>query len=249
MWCLRPPHKSGTSWDSTNNLQIWGPASASHAQIVWNVNDGKYVELFGKPFVLGQFGTISQIRKSISASNEGSMDGDSISGPESGAICRSQKGLETGQRMPLRKNLYHMAWISKSSDSADGTGLLLIQSTNQWSSDFSFEYYSKSKMSNRRREPWNWQVGSQSLRKMPPEVRRQKKTCVRMTITSDRKDITVLAFLSLYLVCPSPPKSLYLVSEEGKKISSSVIRRSVSLRSRMTWQCGRAKHLSLSDWV
>ena len=69
------------------------------------MNDGKYVELFGKPFVLDKFGTISQIRKSISASNEGSMDGDSISG----AIRRSQKGLETGQRMPLRKNLYHMA--------------------------------------------------------------------------------------------------------------------------------------------
>ena len=63
------------------------------------MNDGKYVELFGKPFVLGQFGTISQIRKSISASNEGLMDGDSISG----AIRRSQKGLERGQRLPFKK--------------------------------------------------------------------------------------------------------------------------------------------------
>ena len=63
------------------------------------MNDGKYVELFGKPFVLGQFGTISQIRKSISTSNEGLMDGDSISG----AIRRSQKGLERGQRLPFKK--------------------------------------------------------------------------------------------------------------------------------------------------
>ena len=63
------------------------------------MNDGKYVEFFGKHFVLGQFGTISQIQKSISASNEGSMDGDSISG----AIRRSQKGLETGQRLPFKK--------------------------------------------------------------------------------------------------------------------------------------------------
>ena len=63
------------------------------------MNDGKYVELFGKHFVLGQFGTILQIRKSISASNEGSMDGDSISG----AIRRSQKGLERGQRLPFKK--------------------------------------------------------------------------------------------------------------------------------------------------
>ena len=62
------------------------------------MNDGKYVELFGKPFVLGQFGTISQIRKSP-PSNEGLMDGDSISG----AIRRSKKGLETGQQLPFKK--------------------------------------------------------------------------------------------------------------------------------------------------
>ena len=173
--------------------------------------------------------------------------------PFQGPSVEAKKGWEQDSGCLLRKNLYHLAWISKPSDSADGTGLLLLQSTNQWSSDFSFEYYSKSKMSNKRREPWNWQVGSQSLRKMPPEVRRQKKTCARMTITSDRKDITVLAFLSLYLVCPSPQELLFVVRmnllEEGKKISSSVIRRSVSLRSRMTWQCGRAKYLSLFDWV
>ena len=57
------------------------------------------MELFGKPFVLDKFGTISQIRKSISASNEGLMDGDSISG----AIRRSKKGLETGQQLPFKK--------------------------------------------------------------------------------------------------------------------------------------------------
>ena len=65
------------------------------------------------------------------------------------------------------------------------------------------------------------------------------------------EDIPVLVFLSLYLVCPSPQELVFGVRmnllEEGKKISSSVIRRSVSLRSRMTWQCGRAKHLSLFD--
>ena len=91
-------------------------------------------------------------------------------------------------------------------------GRVYYCATNQWSSDVSVEYYSKSKMSNRtlaRREPWNWQVDSQSLRKMRPEVRRQKKSCVRMTITIDRKDITVLAFLSLYLVCPSPQELVF----------------------------------------
>ena len=154
--------------------------------------------------------------------------------PFQGPSVEAKKGWEEDSGCLLRKNLYHLAWISKPSDSADGTGLLLIQSTNQWSSDFSFEYYSKSKMSNKRREPWNWQVGSQSLRKMPPEVRRQKKTCARMTITSDRKDITVLAFLSLYLVCPSPPKSLYLVSE---RICSRKERKYRALLSEEVFPC------------
>ena len=67
-------------------------------------------------------------------------------------------------------------------------------------------------MSNRRREPWNWQVGSQSLRKMRPEVRRQKKSCVRMTITIDRRTSQFWYFCHCILFAP-PPKSLYLVSE------------------------------------
>ena len=59
--------------------------------------------------------------------------------------------------------------------------------------------------------------------------------------------------ISVIVSClPLPPQELVFgvrmnLLGEGKKISSSVIRRSVSLRSRMTWQCGRAKHLSLSD--
>lgn len=58
--------------------------------------------------------------------------------------------------------------------------------------------------------------------------------------------------ISVIVSClPLPPRACIWCpnesAEEGKKISSSVIRRSVSLRSRMTWQCGRAKYLSLSD--
>ena len=135
--------------------------------------------------------------------------------PFQGPSVEAKKGWKQDSGCLLRKNLYHLAWISKPSDSADGTGLLLLQSTNQWSSDFSFEYYSKNKMSNRtlvRREPWSCQVGSQSLRKMPPEVRRQKKSCVRMIITIDRRTSQLWHFCHCILFAP-PPKSFYLLSE------------------------------------
>ena len=136
--------------------------------------------------------------------------------PFQGPSVEAKKGWEQDSSRLLRKNIYHLAWNSKPPDSVDGTGLLLIQSTNHWSRDF-FEYYSKSKMSNRtlvKREPRNWQVGSQSLRKMPPEVRRQKKSCVRMTWLSRAIGRTSQFWHFCHCILFAPPaKSFYFVSE------------------------------------
>ena len=139
------------------------------------------------------------------------MDGDSISG----AIRRSQKGLERGQRLPFKKESlspgvnFDTFWLRRYDRSTIAPVYKSMNAKN--ATDFSFDYSIRCPLSNRtpvRRKPWNL-VGCQSLRKMRPEVRRQKKSCVRMTITIDRKDITVLAFLSLYLVCPSPQELVF----------------------------------------
>ena len=142
--------------------------------------------------------------------------------PFQGPSVEAKKGWKEDSGCLLRKNLYHLAWISIPSDSEDTTGLLLLQFTNQWSSDFSFEYYSKNKMSNRtlvRRKPWNWQVGSQSLRKMRPEVRRQKKSCVRMTWLSRSIGRTsqFWHFCHCILFAPPPPRACIWCPRKERK--------------------------------